>query len=90
MSEDVDLIVPIIPTAADVRAKIDILRAESGVTLLEAIILYAETTGVEMEAIAPVIQGNMRQELEIEARALNLLKSAKDDPRGSQKPTSSS
>lgn len=79
--------IPVMTTAADVRGLIEAVKAENGVGLLEAIILYAEKTGVEVEALAPIIQGSMRAELEAEARSLKLLKPLDDasDTRGSKK-----
>lgn len=73
------------PSSADVRSIIATIKEENGTSLMEAIILYAETNGIEIEAMASVIQGSMRTELEQEARVLNLLKSSDNDTRSGKK-----
>lgn len=83
MSTKTDLPVPATPAA--IRGVIETYRIEMGIPLMEAILLYAERFGVEVEAMASVVQGNMKTELEIEARSAHLLKPVIDDSRGSSK-----
>lgn len=53
---------------------IDTLAANTGLSYLDIIVEYCETTGLEIELAATLIDSNLKEKIEMQAMESNLMK----------------